>query len=71
MDIHTICRQYYSIIQQIERTADPIALERLEERRVEWHNKVLDAFEQHGIHYEDRWDVTRIACQIALNTYDL
>ena len=68
MDIKMICRQYCAIIQQIEQTPDPGELERLEERRIEWHNLVLDAFERQGIHYEDRWDVTRIACQIASDT---
>lgn len=68
MNLKMICQQYCAIIQHIERTSDPRVLERLEEQRIEWHNFVLDAFEEHGIHYEDRWDVTRIAWEIAFNT---
>jgi type VI protein secretion system component VasF len=56
---------YVRIIERIERTHDPAALQELEEQRVIAHNRFADALRAQGIPYKDREHVTRIALRIA------
>jgi hypothetical protein len=63
--LKALCQQYIDVIQKIERTSDPLILQRLEEQRVDLHNQVLDAFDRLGIAYHDRQDVERQAWKLA------
>ena len=61
IELKLLCQQYFSIINQIERSDDSMQIQRLEERRVELHNNLLDVFSHNGVSYKDRWDVIRLA----------
>lgn len=56
---------YIKIIETIERTSDRHELQKLEEKRVEAHNRFADALKGAGIRHKDREHVTRIAYRIA------
>ena len=60
-----ICRKYVAHLSKIERCYDPTRLQVLEEQRVQLHNQVMDALDRVGIPYQDRWEVTELAHQIA------
>ena len=64
-NLHTLAVAYVKIIGKIERTGDRLALQQLEEQRVEAHNAFADALKAAGIRHKDREHVTRIAFRIA------
>lgn len=64
-NLHELAIAYIKIIERIEQTGDRFQLQKLEERRVEAHNKFADALKEAGVKYKDREHVTRIAFRIA------
>ena len=58
-------KKYTEVIEAIEKTTDPKALQALEEKRVEFHWKFIDLLKKQGIKYKDREHATRIAVRIA------
>ena len=58
-------KKYVEVIEAIERTTDPKALQRLEEKRVELHWKFIDMLKKQGVAFKDRDHATRIAIRIA------
>jgi hypothetical protein len=59
--LYDIALIYVDIIQRLERTGDRRLLAELEEERVIWHNKFIDALRREGIPFHDREHVTRLA----------
>ncbi len=64
-NLYELAAAYVKIIETIEHTHDRHELQKLEEKRVEAHNKFADALREAGIAYKDRDHVTRIAYRIA------
>ena len=64
-NLYELAVAYIKLIESIERTSDRHELQRLEERRVEAHNRFADALQAVGIKYKDREHVTRIALRIS------
>jgi hypothetical protein len=65
VNLYEIAKKYIETIEAIERTSNKADLQKLEEQRVIWHNKFIEALDRNGIHYKDRDHVTRIAFRIA------
>jgi hypothetical protein len=63
--LREIARRYIEIIQAMERTSNKSKLIELEEQRIIWHNKFIEAMKQEGIPFKDRENVTRIAYRLA------
>ena len=64
-NLYELAMAYIKVIETIEQTSDRHELQRLEEQRVEAHNRFADALKEVGIRYKDREHVTRIAYRIA------
>ena len=64
-NLYELAGAYVKLIESIEQTSDRHKLQKLEEQRVEAHNRFADALQAAGIKYKDREHVTRIALRIA------
>ena len=64
-NLYELAQKYVEVIEKIEKTVDPIELQRLEEKRVDLHGKFMDLLKSQGIKFKDRDHVTRIAIRIA------
>ena len=64
-NLYELAQKYVEVIEKIEKTVDPIELQRLEEKRVDLHGKFMDLLKNQGIKFKDRDHVTRIAIRIA------
>ena len=64
-NLYQTAKEYVAIIEQIEKTSEPMKLQILEERRVDLHWKFIDLLKNQGIKFKDRDHATRIALRIA------
>ncbi|HOW88324.1 MAG TPA: hypothetical protein P5561_02325 [Candidatus Omnitrophota bacterium] len=64
-NLHHAAKKYVEVIEKIEKTTDPKALQALEEKRIDLHWKFIDLLKKQGIKYKDRDHATRIAIRIA------
>lgn len=64
-NLYQAARRYVEVIEKIERTTDPLELQKLEEKRINLHWKFIDLLKKQGIKYKDREHATRIAIRIA------
>jgi ribosomal protein L22 len=64
-NLHHAAKKYVEVIEKIERTTDPEALQALEEKRIDLRWKFIDLLKKQGIKYKDREHATRIAIRIA------
>ena len=63
-NLYELAVAYVKLIGIIEHTSDKHELQKLEEKRVEAHNRFADALQEAGIRFKDREHVTRIAYRI-------
>ena len=62
--LYHAAKKYIEVIEKIEKTTDPKALQLLEEKRVELHWQFIDMLKGQGIKFKDRDHATRIAIRI-------
>ena len=58
-------KHYIDTIEQIEKTADPFQLQKLEEQRVIQPWQFIELLKKQGIKFKDREHATHIAFKIA------
>ncbi|OGW72516.1 MAG: hypothetical protein A2Y02_02280 [Omnitrophica bacterium GWA2_52_12] len=63
--LYHAAKKYIEVIEKIEKTTDPKALQLLEEKRVGLHWQFIDMLKSQGIKFKDRDHATRIAIRIA------
>ena len=51
-NLYNVAKAYVEIIEQMERTVDPQQLMDLEEKRGDWHNKLLDILKREGLPFK-------------------
>ncbi len=64
-NLFTAAKEYVEVIELMEKTQDPLALQSLEEKRDKLHWEFIDILKEQGIHYSDREHAMRIAFKIA------
>jgi len=62
--LYNLAKVYVKIIEAIEKTRDKDQLMDLEEKRVIWHNRLIEKLQKEGVPFKDRDHVTRIAYRI-------
>jgi hypothetical protein len=62
--LYNVAKRYVSIIDAMENERDRERLASLEEKRVIWHNRLIDKLKREGIRFKDRDHVTRLAYRI-------
>lgn len=64
-NLYLVAKKYAEVIEKIEKTTDPKALQMLEENRIDLHWKFIELLKKQGIKFKDREHATRIALRIA------
>ena len=67
LSLYNIATHYIEIIERIEQVAEVEILTDLEEERVKWHNRLIQALKKRGIPFQDREQVTVLAYRIIRN----
>ena len=62
--LYNVAKKYLEIVEAIEQTDNKEHMMDLEEKRVIWHNRLIDKLKREGISFKDRDHVTRIAYRI-------
>ena len=63
--LYQMAKEYVDVLNELEKTDDPLKATSLEEQRILLHGLFIDALNEQGIKFKDREHATRIAIRIA------
>lgn len=64
-NLYQLAKEYIDLIEELEKSRDPLTVQGLEEKRIALHGQFMDKLKSQGIPFKDRDHATRIAFRIA------